>query len=61
MLFDTLGVVLAVYTAYATWQGEVIAKSGPFARRIVRSERPHYFWVVIGIYAALALALVLVF
>ncbi len=61
MLLDTLGLVLAAYTAYAAWQGEVIAKSGPFARRIERSERPRYFWTVIGIYAALALALVLVF
>lgn len=61
MLFDVLGLAVASYTLYACVRGEVIAKSGPFARRVLRSAQPRYFWCVVTIYAALAIALVLWF
>lgn len=60
-LFDALGVLLALYVAYAGVRGRVVATSGPGARLIRRAERPRYFWTVIAIYAGLSLALVLVF
>ncbi|MCY7312706.1 MAG: hypothetical protein LH491_03545 [Pseudoxanthomonas sp.] len=61
LLFKVLGVGLALYTAYGAVQGEIIAKSGPGARRVRRAEAPRYFWAVIAIYGALALALLIVF
>ncbi|KAF1689355.1 hypothetical protein [Pseudoxanthomonas koreensis] len=61
MLFDLLGALLALYLAYALAPGEVVARSGPGARRYVRAESPRGYWGVIAIYAALAVALVTVF
>ncbi len=61
MFFDVLGAAVGAYTAYAAWRGSVVAKSGPFARTILRSERPRYFWAVIAVYAGLALALIFIF
>jgi hypothetical protein len=60
-LFDLLGALLALYLAYALARGEVVAKSGPGARRIRRDDSPRGFWTVVGIYAALAAALVVLF
>ncbi len=61
MLFDLLGALLALYLAWALARGEVVAKSGPGARRIARAESPRNYWIVMAIYAALAVALVVVF
>lgn len=61
MFFDVLGTAVGAYTGYAAWRGSVVAKSGPFARTILRSERPGYFWAVITVYAGLALALIFIF
>lgn len=61
MIFTAIGVGLAAYTGYSAWRGQVYAKRGPWGRKIVREASPVYFWVVIGIYAALAVALVTVF
>ena len=60
-LFDLLGALLALYLAYALARGEVVAKSGPGARRIVRDDSPRAYWATMAIYAALVVALVLVF
>ena len=60
-MFDLLGVLVGVYAVYAGASGEVIAKHRAGAQRVRRDERPGYFWTVVGIYAALALALVFVF
>ena len=61
MLFDLLGALLALYLVYALATGEVVARSGPGARRYRRDESPRGYWGVIAIYGALAVALVLVF
>lgn len=42
-------------------RGEVIAKSGPGMSRVRRDETAGYFWTVVAIYAALAMALVFLF
>ncbi|MEO8367554.1 MAG: hypothetical protein ABI538_15275 [Pseudoxanthomonas sp.] len=60
-MFKLLGVLLAVYTLYAAAKGEVVAKAGPGARTVLRSESPRYFWCVIILYAGLALALAFIF
>jgi hypothetical protein len=60
-LFKGLGILLAIYTIYATSQGEVYAKSGAWGKTISRTDTPQYFWVVITIYALLSLALLTIF
>ncbi len=60
-MFKTLGAALALYVCYAVVRGSVYAKSGPGGRAIIRDESPQYFWVVVGIYAALSGALIFVF
>jgi hypothetical protein len=60
-MFKIIGAVLAVYVCYAVVNGDVYAKSGVVGRKILREESPGYFWVVITIYAALSLALILLF
>jgi len=60
-MFRLLGIVVAIYTAYAAAQGEVFAKHRAWGRTIRRSEKPGYFWAVIGVYGLLALALVFIF
>jgi hypothetical protein len=60
-IFKLLGVLVALYTAYAAFTGEVFAKSGPWGRTVSRQESPRYFWIVIVIYAGLSVALVTVF
>lgn len=60
-MFDVLGLLVGAYTLYAVVTGDVYVKSGPWGKTVSREESPEYFWVVIAIYAALALALVTVF
>lgn len=60
-MFKLLGALLALYTLFAGLRGEVFAKSGIRGRTIARDASPRYFWIVIGIYAALSLALLTVF
>ena len=60
-MFKLLGALLALYTIYPVARGEVVAKSGPGARTVLRSESPRYFWCVIAIYTGLALALIFLF
>ena len=60
-MFKVIGAALAVYVCYAVVNGSVYAKSGISGRSVLREESPGYFWVVIAIYAALSLALILLF
>lgn len=60
-LFKGLGVLLVIYTIYATSLGEVFAKSGAWGKTISRTDSPKYFWVVIAIYALLSLGLLTIF
>lgn len=60
-MFKVLGLLVGLYTLYAAVVGEVYEKSGAGGRTVSRSESPKYFWVVIAIYAGLALTLVAVF
>ncbi len=61
MIFKLLGVLLAGYTAWSAWRGQVYARSGAWGRSIRHDTEPVYFKVVIAIYALLALALMTVF
>lgn len=60
-MFKVLAVLVGLYTLYAAVTGRVYAKSRAWGRAVSRAESPEYFWVVIAIYAALALALATVF
>jgi hypothetical protein len=60
-LFKLLGVFLSTYVLYSVAAGKVVAKSGPWARVVIRDERPRYFWSVIVIYGALSFALIAFF
>jgi hypothetical protein len=59
--FPALGLVVAIYVAYAASTGEVYVKSGLWGRRLQKDDSPLYFWAVIVIYATLSLALITVF
>lgn len=60
-MFKLLGILVIGYAIYAATSGEVIAKSGPWGRRVSRDESPRYFWVVITIYLGLGVALLTIF
>jgi hypothetical protein len=61
IMFKLLGIMLAIYTMLSAVRGEVYAKHRAWGRSIRRDEEAGYFWVVIGIYSGLSLALLLVF
>lgn len=61
MISKVLGGVVGLYTLFAAIKGEVYAKSGVSGRLVSKADSPGYFWVVIGIYAALTIALVTIF
>jgi len=60
-MFRVLGVLVLIYAVFATFKGEVYAKSGPWGRMVSRGTSPHDFWVVIGIYGCLGIALITIF
>lgn len=60
-MFKILGIVVALYTGYAVFKGEVYAKSGVKGRTVLKEESPEYFWIVIAIYTGLSIALITVF
>jgi hypothetical protein len=60
-MFKALGVLVGLYTLYAVIKGEVYAKSGIWGKTISRMDSPAYFWVIVAIYAGLALALATIF
>jgi hypothetical protein len=59
--FKVLGILAALYTAYAAISGKVYVKSGAGGKTVTRAESPREFWVSIGIYAGLSIALLTVF
>ena len=60
-MFKALGVLVGLYMLHAALTGKVFAKSGPWGKTVSRVDSPRYFWAVIAVYAALALALLMVF
>lgn len=60
-MFKLLGVLVAIYTLWAAFEGRVYAKSGPGGHTVTRQDEPRYFWTVIAIYAGLSIALMTVF
>jgi hypothetical protein len=60
-MFEALGAIVAGYAVYAVFRGEVYARHRAWGRSIRGSESPKDFWIVIGIYAGLAAALLTVF
>lgn len=60
-LFQTFGVLLALYVAYAIATGSVVVKDRWKSKRVSRDEAPREFWICIAIYAALTLALLFIF
>ena len=52
---------MAAYVVYALFEGSVLAKRGAWGERIERASEPHRYWIVIAIYAGLAVALITVF
>ncbi len=60
-LFDLLGVLLALYTAYSVHRGRVYGKSGAGGHTWQREEDPNGFWTLIAIYAVLSVLLVVWF
>ncbi len=61
MIFKALGIILVIYTVFAANAGSVYAKRGVMGHSVEREDSPTYFWLVIGCYAALAIALLTVF
>lgn len=60
-LFQTLGVLLALYVAYAIATGSVVVKDRWKSKRVQRDDTPREFWICIAIYAGLTVALLFVF
>lgn len=60
-MFKLLGALLAGYVALCVVRGNVHAKRRAWGETIERTVAPDRFWTVIGIYSALAAALVFVF
>jgi hypothetical protein len=61
VIFKGLGVVLALYVAYALSVGKVYAKRGPWGVTWARSENPFWYWSTVVIYAILSAALAFLF
>ena len=60
-MFSGLGVAVLTYVLYAVGTGEVYAKDRWSGRKVLRTDSPGYFWVVISIYAGLGILLLTVF
>jgi hypothetical protein len=62
-MFKLLGIIVAVYTLWAAFDGQVYAKTRGFAgaRIVSKDDEPRYFWVVIAIYGGLSIALMTIF
>jgi hypothetical protein len=60
-LFTILGVLVALYTAYAVVRGEVFVKHRAWGRTVYRAQSPVQFWISIAIYAGLSIMLCAVF
>lgn len=60
-MFKLIGCIVAGYTIYSIFEGEVGAKSGIRWQRVSKEESPRYFWSVIAIYGLLSVALITLF
>ena len=62
-MFKLLGVLVALYVVFAAYDGRVYAERAWLRRpsMVERSAEPRWFWTVITIYGALAVALITVF
>jgi hypothetical protein len=60
-MFDILGYGVLAYVLFALASGRVEAKSGWRMRGIYRESRPRYFFGVLACYAALGVALIVLF
>ena len=60
-MFKAIGVLVALYAAYAAVKGQVYARSGVWGRTVSRAQSPEYFWMVILAYFGLAIVLLTVF
>jgi hypothetical protein len=62
-MFKALGILVALYTLWAAFDGKVYAKQSGLrgGRHVHREDEPRYYWAVIGIYGALSVALLTVF
>lgn len=59
--FVLLGILLGVYVVACILNGRVIVRSGAGARTLHRDTEPKQYWLGIGIYTLLAIALVTIF
>lgn len=59
--FVLLGALLSLYVVTCVTRGSVVVSWGPGARTFRRDDHPRWFWASVGIYALLALALIVVF
>lgn len=55
-MFQGIGILLGLYVIYAIIEGKVEAKDGIHMTTVRRSEKPGYYWIVIVVYTALAIA-----
>jgi hypothetical protein len=62
-VFKLLGILVAIYVVFAAYDGRVYAERAWLRRpsMVERSAEPRWFWTVIAIYGALAVALITVF
>jgi hypothetical protein len=62
-VFKLLGIAVAIYVVFAAFDGRVYAERAWLRRpsMVERSAEPRWFWTVIAIYGALAVALITVF
>lgn len=60
-MFKLLGILVALYVAYALSIGEVYAKRGVSGATSTRAGEPYRYWSAIAAYALLAIALLFVF
>jgi len=61
LFFVLLGVLLAIYVVSCVLGGSVVVKAGLGRRTYQREAQPNMFWLSVGIYAALAIALMTIF
>ena len=62
-MFKLLGIAVAIYVVFAAYDGRVYSERGWLRRpsMVERDAEPRWFWTVIAIYGALAVALITVF
>ena len=59
--FVLLGILLGAYVVACILNGRVIVRSGAGARTLRRESEPKQYWLGVGIYALLTVALITIF